>query len=459
MPDTCAARRSTILSGAPAAALCDRRARSPNLSKIVALAKPALAQAALFPERLLVPRSAVKGFDLMVRWSSAIRRGGLLVCLTALAACSGGDDSGRQRPVPQVGYYVAQTSTVPLSVTLGGRTVAYETSEVRPQVTGLIQRRLFAEGAYVRAGQPLYQIDASLYRAAANQAQANLTSARASAEAAQAKANRYKPLAEMQAVSQQDYTDAAAQARVARAGVAQNSAALQTAQINLRHTTVPAPISGRIGRSLFTVGALVSANQTDPLAVIQKLDPIYVDMQQSAADLTALRRALRNGDVEAGSTTVHLKLDDGSDYGFTGRVQFSEISVDQGTGTVTLRASFPNPQGLLLPGMFVKAVFDQAVQPNAFLIPQPAVQRDFDGSAFVYIVGPGDKALRRKITADRTYGTSWIVTSGLKVGDKVITQGLNNLKQGDKVRPVPQNTPQRVGAPRGGGQSAGKRPG
>ena len=398
----------------------------------------------------------------MVSWPSAIRRGGVLVLLSLLAACSGGKDAGRDRPPPQVGYYVAQTSTVPLSVTLGGRTVAYQTSEVRPQVTGLIQRRLFAEGAFVRAGQPLYQIDPSLYRASANQASANLTSARASADAAVAKASRYKPLADLEAVSKQDYTDAAAQARVARASVAQNAAALETARINLRHTTVPAPISGRIGRSLFTVGALVSASQTDPLAVIQKLDPIYVDMQQSAADLTALRRALQNGSVAAGSTTVRLKLEDGSDYGFAGHVQFSEISVDENTGTVTLRASFPNPRGLLLPGMFVKAVFDQAVQPGAILIPQPALQRDFDGSAFVYLVGPGNKAMRRKITADRTYGTSWIVTAGLKAGDKVITQGLNSLKQGDKVRPVPQDAPQRVGAPRGGkfgGGFPGKRPG
>jgi membrane fusion protein, multidrug efflux system len=398
----------------------------------------------------------------MVSWPSAIRRGGVLVLLSLLAACSGGKDAGRDRPPPQVGYYVAQTSTVPLSVTLGGRTVSYETSEVRPQVTGLIQRRLFAEGAFVHAGQPLYQIDPSLYRAAANQASANLTSARASAEAAVAKAARYKPLADMEAVSKQDYTDAAAQARVARASVAQNAAALDTARINLRHTTVPAPISGRIGRSLFTVGALVSASQTDPLAVIQKLDPIYVDMQQSAADLTALRRALQSGAVGPGSTTVRLKLEDGSDYGFTGHVQFSEISVDQNTGTVTLRASFPNPKGLLLPGMFVKSVFDQAVQPGAILIPQQAVQRDFDGSAFVYIVGPGNKATRRKVAADRTFGTSWIVTSGLKAGDKVITQGLANLKQGDKVRPVPQSAPQKVGAPKGGklgGGFAGKRTG
>jgi membrane fusion protein (multidrug efflux system) len=182
-------------------------------------------------------------------------------------------------------------------------------------------------------------------------------------------------------------------------------------------------------------------------------------MQQSSAELTALRQALQRGEVSQGSTSVHLTLEDGSDYGYAGQVKFSDIAVDESTGTVTLRASFPNPRGLLLPGMFVKAVFDQAVQPNAFLIPQPAVQRDFDGSAFVYIVGPGNKAARRKVVADRTQGTNWVVTSGLKAGDKVITQGLANLKQGDKVRPVPQNAPQKVGAPVKGAGAAGKRPG
>jgi membrane fusion protein (multidrug efflux system) len=428
-----------------------------NLSKIVAPAELVLAQGSQLPERRPVA-TTVKVLNPMFRWPSAIRRGGLLVLLSALAACSSGDKDFK-RPPPQVGYYVAQASTVPLSVTLGGRTVAYETSEVRPQVTGLIQRRLFAEGAYVRAGQPLYQIDASLYRAAANQAQANVASARASEAASVVKADRYKPLAEAQAVSQQDYTDALAQARVARATVAQNAAALDTARINLRHTTVPAPISGRIGRSLFTVGALVSANQTDPLAVIQRLDPIHVDMEESAADLTSLRQALQRGEVASGSAVVRLKMEDGSDYPYAGQVQFSEVSVDQNTGTVTLRATFRNPQGLLLPGMFVKAVFDQAVQPNAFLIPQPAVQRDFDGSAFVYIVGPGNKAMRRKLTADRTDGTNWIVTAGLQRGDRVITQGLANLKQGMKVRPVPQSAPQHVGVRPRGGKFAGTRPG
>lgn len=377
-------------------------------------------------------------------------RSGLCAAFFLLAACSGGGGEG-DRPPPQVGFVVVQPTTVPLSVTLGGRTVAYATSEVRPQINGLVRRRLFTEGSYVRAGQPLYQIEASLYRAAVNQAEANLASARASAEAAVARANRYKPLAEMQAVAEQDYTDAAAQARVARASVQQNAAALETARINLRYTTVTAPISGRIGRSLSTVGALVSASQPEPLAVIQQLDPIYVDMQQSSAELTALRAAVRRGEVATGSTTVKLKLEDGTDYGPAGRVQFSDVAVDESTGTVTLRASFPNPQGILLPGMFVKAVFDQAVQPRAFLVPQPALQRDFDGSAFVFIVSGDNKAVRRKVTAQRTYGTNWVVTAGLRPGERVITQGLgNNVRQDSPVRPVPASAAQPVAPPKPG---------
>jgi membrane fusion protein (multidrug efflux system) len=389
----------------------------------------------------------------MFNWRSAVVGGGLGILLTALSACSGGGGD-RANPAPEVGFVAVEPTSVPLSVTLGGRTVAYETSEVRPQINGLIRRRLFTEGGIVRAGQPLYQIDSSLYRAAVNQAEANLASARASAQAAAARAERYRPLAEVEAIAEQDYTDAAAQARVARAAVQQNAAALETARINLRYTTVAAPISGRIGRSLFTVGALVSANQQDPLAVIQRLDPIYVDMQQSSADLIRLRQALGRGDVAPGSADVRLKLEDGSDYGYAGKVQFSEVAVNESTGTVTLRATFPNRDGLLLPGMFVKAVFEQAVQPNAFLVPQPGVQRDFDGSAYVYIVGPDNKAVRRKVAAERTFGTNWVVTEGLKAGDRVIVQGLANVKQDTVVRPVPASAPQRIGPPSAKGESA-----
>lgn len=369
-----------------------------------------------------------------------------------LAACSEQQGPGERPPV-EVGVIEVAAEDVAISTTLPARTAAYETSEVRPQINGHIRQRLFTEGQVVRAGQPLFRVDDSLYRAAVNQANANLASARANAEAAVARAERYRPLAEMEAVSQQEYTDAAAQARIARAAVAQNEAALETARINLRYTTVSAPISGRIGRAISTVGALVSANQAEPLAVIQRIDPIYVDIQQSSAEMTALRQSFARGDLQRGSTSVRLQLEDGSIYPTTGSVQFSEVVVNPDTGSVTLRAQFRNPDGLLLPGMFVRAIFDQAVQPGALLIPQPALLRDFDGSAFVYVVGADNKAERRKIVADRTVGTNWVVTDGLKAGERVITQGLGNIKHGDPVRAVPASAPQRIG-----GSAAGSRP-
>lgn len=385
---------------------------------------------------------------------------GWVLLASGLTACGNSaqnpsSQGGRGGPT-NVGFVTVSATSVPVINQLGGRTVAFETSEVRPQVTGIIQRRLFTEGSFVQQGQPLYQIDPSLYRAAVNQADANLASARAAAEAAQARANRYRPLAEIEAVSKQEYTDAAAQARQARAAVSQNGAALETARINLRFATVRAPISGRIGRSIVTTGALASSNQTDPLAIIQRTDPIFVDIQQSSADLTALRRALASGGVSPGSTQVRLQLEDGSDYGYSGTVQFSEMMVNEGTGTVTLRARFPNPNGVLLPGMFVQASFIQAVTPNAILVPQSALQRDIGGQAYVFLVGAGNKALRRQVVADRTSGTNWVVTSGLRPGEKVITQGLANLRDGAPIRPVPATSAQRIAPPPPGAQPAGK---
>lgn len=382
----------------------------------------------------------------------------------AAGACSGsGQDAGGRsgqgggpgggRGPTQVGYVVVQPTSVAETTQLSGRTTAYQMSEVRPQVTGLIRRRLFREGALVRAGQPLFQIDPSLYRAAANQATANLNAARASAEAARIRAGRLQPLADMEAVAKQDYTDALATARQATASVAQNQAALQTARINLRFTTVPAPITGRIGRSLFTEGALVSATQADPLAVIQRLDPMFVDIQQSSAELLALRRALATGGAAPGSASVRLTLEDGSDYGFVGTVEFAEAMVDPATGTVTLRARFPNPQGLLLPGMFVRASFVQSVDTAAFLVPQQALSRDPRGAATVFVVGPGNKAVQRVVKAERTQGAFWVVTGGLKPGEKVITQGLANLRPNAPIKPVPATAPQRV-APRKPGEQA-----
>jgi len=375
--------------------------------------------------------------------------------LFALSACGARDNEAKggrrgQQGTPEVGYIVIQPASVPMVTELAARTNAYQTSEVRPQVSGIIRKRFFTEGSFVRKGQPLYQIDPSLYRAATDQAAANLASAQASAEAAKIKADRYAPLAKEQAVAAQDYTDAAAAARQAKAAVAQNRAALDTAKINLRFTTVPAPISGKIGRSLFTEGALVANNQTDPLAVISALDPIYVDIQQSSADLLRLRRALAGGGAVPTKAEVHLKLEDGSDYGYVGSVEFSEVTVDPTTGTVTLRARFPNPQGLLLPGMFVRADFAQASDPNAFLVPQPAVTRDPQGNAQVYVLSADNKAIPRAITTSRTVGTNWVVTGGLKQGDKVITEGIGKLKPNQPVKPVPAGSPQKIGAPQGG---------
>lgn len=379
-----------------------------------------------------------------------------LALVLALAACGGKDEAAQKgqgkagqpgQGTPQVGFVVVQPTSAALVTELAGRTTAFERSDVRPQVTGLIRRRFFTEGALVRRGQPLYEIDPRLYRAAANEAQANLASARANQEATRILADRYRPLAEIEAISKQDYTNAVAQARQATASVGQTRAALETARINLKFTTVPAPITGRIGRSLFTVGALVSATQADPLAQIQRLDPMFVDIQQSADALLSLRRSLQQQGVSATTAQVRLKLPDGSDYGQTGTLEFSEALVDPTTGTTTLRARFPNPQGLLLPGMFVRASFAQAINDNAFLVPQQGVSRDPQGNATVILVGPGNKAVQRKVTADRTQGQYWVVTQGLKKGDRVIVQGLSKLRPGQGIKPVPAGTPQRVQAP------------
>jgi membrane fusion protein (multidrug efflux system) len=379
-----------------------------------------------------------------------------LVAALLLTACSGGNADkkagGRGPGGPaQVGYVVVQPTSVALTSELPGRVTAYQMSEVRPQVAGIVQRRFFQEGSIVRQGQTLYQIDPSLYQAQVAQALANLQSAKANADAARIKADRYRPLAQMQAVSQQDYTDAVAAAGQAKAAVAQTGAALQTARINLRFTRVPAPITGRVGRSLITEGSLVTTNQTDPLTVIQRLDPIYVDIQQSSADLLALRRALAQGGVVPASAAVRLKLEDGSEFGVTGTVQFAEVMVDQNTGTVTLRASFPNPQGVLLPGMFVHATLAQSVDTSAYLVPQQAVVRDAKGAPKVWVVGPGNKAVQKSVTADRTQGTDWVVTNGLNPGDKVIVQGVGTLKPNADLKPVPASAPQRIEAPKAKG--------
>jgi membrane fusion protein (multidrug efflux system) len=359
-----------------------------------------------------------------------------IAAVLLLASCSA-KPAKTPPPPPEAGYVVLRTETVPLYVDLAGRTTAFETSEVRPQVSGVIKARRFVEGAVVQAGQTLYEIDPSLYRAAAAQAQANLENAQANAEAARALAARYKPLADMEAVSRQDYPNAAAQAKQANAAVAQNKAALDTADINLHFTRVPAPITGRIGRSLATTGALVTSGQTDALTTIERLDPIFVDIQQSSADLVALRRTLGAGSAVASTAEVRLTMEDGGAYPLPGRVEFAEAMVDPNTGTVTLRARFPNPSSLLLPGMYVRTRLSEETAQNAILAPQQAVSRDPKGQASVMLVGADNKAVRRTVVAARTVGDKWLVTSGLQPGDRLIVEGLDRVKPGQKIRPVP----------------------
>ena len=389
-----------------------------------------------------------------------VKPASLIFAALLLASCGSAPDpqgrggrGGRGGPTT-VGYVVTQQGSAPLEQELPGRVAAYQVSEVRPQVSGVIQRRLFREGAVVRQGQTLYQIDPSIYNAQAAQANANLQSARAQAEAARTLVNRYAPLVKQQAISNQDHTNAHAPARPPAASVAQNAASLRTAQINQRFTRVPAPISGRIGLSNVTEGALVTANQTDALTTITRLDPVFVDIQESAADLLALRRALTQGGVVPTSAQVRVKLPDGSYYGATGTVEFSEVLVDQNTGTVTLRARFPNPQSLLLPGMFVTAEFAQAIDTSAFLVPQQAISRDPQGNATLFVVGPGNRAVQRTVVTARTQGPYWVVTQGLAPGEKVITQGTANLKDGAQIKPVPASAPQKVKAPPPGAMKA-----
>jgi membrane fusion protein (multidrug efflux system) len=387
----------------------------------------------------------------------------LLAGMMLLAACSsgakdpqgGGGRGGRggRGGTPTVGYVVVQLGSAPIVQDLPGRVSAFQISEVRPQVNGVILKRSFREGSVVHQGQTLYQIDPSVYNAQAAQAQANLQSARAQSEAARTLAARYRPLVQEQAISKQDYTNAVAQARQADAAVAQNSAALRSAQINQRYTRVPAPITGRVGLSSVTEGALVTSAQTQPLTTITRLDPVYVDIQQSAADLLALRQALAQAGTTATDAQVHLILPDGSDYAYTGSVEFSEVVVDQTTGSVTVRARFPNPQSLLLPGMFVRARFAQAINTAAILVPQQAVTRDPQGNASLFVVGSGGRAVQRTVVATRTQGPYWVVTQGLAPGEKVITQGTANLRDGAQIKAVPATAPQKVQAPPPGATS------
>ena len=361
---------------------------------------------------------------------------------------------------PAVGYVTVQPQAVTLTTELPGRTNGYLTSDVRPQVNGIIQSRLFTEGADVHAGQALYQIDPAPYRATLDQAKAQLQNAQANLATLRVKAERYADLVKINAVAKQDYDDAEAAYKQGLATVAQDRAAVESAAINLGYTRVTAPISGRIGRSLVTPGALVQAGQATALATIQTLDPIYVDVTQSADQLLALKRALQGGALSGGgpaSARVRLLLQDGSPYPREGVLRFSEVTVDQTTGSVTLRAVFPNPDRLLLPGLYVRAMIVEGVEPNGILAPQPAVGRDEKGNATAFVVGPGDKAEARTLTTGQVIGTSWLVTGGLRPGDRLITEGLMQVKPGGAVKPPPASPD--GGAPAPAARAAATSPG
>jgi membrane fusion protein, multidrug efflux system len=327
-------------------------------------------------------------------------------------------------PAPRVTVVTVQAQAVPFTTELPGRVTAYRTADVRPQVNGIILKRLFVEGSEVKAAQQLYQIDPAPYQAAYDSAVAAEASARSLAE-------RYKPLVEANAVSKQDYDNAVATRLQAQAAV-------ETAHINLIYTRLLSPISGRIGRSSMTEGALVTANQATVLATVQQLDPVYVDVTQPSTTLLRLRREAAAGQLkqdESGQPQVRVRLEDGSDYAHPGRLEFSEVSVDPGTASVTLRALVPNPERILLPGMCVREQIDEGMRQDAVLAPQQGITHDQKGQPNALVVGPDNVVELRVLTTERAAGDQWVVTSGLKVGDRVIVEGLQSAKPGGKVMP------------------------
>lgn len=362
----------------------------------------------------------------------------LVLGLSLLLAACDGQNAGAPAGAggeQEVGVVTLRGQSVTLSSELTGRVNATMTSDVRPQVDGIIKQRLFTEGAEVKAGQVLYQIDPASYQASYDQAAAQLKNAQATVQSTRLKSQRYAALVKENGVSQQDADDAKAAYLAAVASVAQYQAALETARINLAYTQVRAPIAGRIGISSVTPGALVTASQTDALATIRALDPIYVDLTQSSAQLLKLRRqqaALQRGAV----TPVAIKLEDGSPYAHAGKLELTEVAVDEATGSVTLRAVFPNPEHELLPGMYVHATVDNGVDPKAILAPQQGITRNAKGEATALVVDEQNKVAQRTVVAERVVGSNWLIGSGLNEGDRLIVEGTSKVTIGAAVKPV-----------------------
>jgi len=344
------------------------------------------------------------------------------------------------RPAPQVGVVTVQFQHILLTTELPGRTSAYRTAEIRPQVSGLVQKRLFTEGADVREGDVLYQIDPAPFQAALNNARAALGRSQANLPAIRARVARYQKLLADKAVSQQEYDDAVSALSQTEADIAYGKASVETARINLAYTRIKAPISGRIGRSNVTEGAIVTAYQPQALATIQQMDPIYVDVPQSTSELLRLQRRLARGLLDqSGSNqkSVSLVLEDGTQYSLEGTLQFRDITVDPSTGSVNLRVVFPNPEGFLLPNMFVRAIMKEGVDEKALLIPLQAVSRDPKGNPLALIVDSEEKVQQRMLEVDRAIGDQWLVASGLSPGDRVVVEGIQKVRPGASVRAVP----------------------
>jgi membrane fusion protein (multidrug efflux system) len=362
---------------------------------------------------------------------------GLLLAM-ALAACS---KQNTQAPMgaAEVGYLVVQPQHQSLSTELPGRTTAYLTADIRPQIGGIIQQRLFKEGAMVKQGQALYQIDPASYQAAYDSAVASLQKTEATLASAKLKAQRYAELSKIDAVSKQDNDDMQSTLRQDQADVEVQRAAVKTAKVNLDYTRIMSPISGRIEQSTVTPGALVVAAQTTALTTVQKIDPIYVDVTQSSVELLRLRKELASGKIKKSgdnAATVKIVLEDGSTYAQTGKLEFSGLSVDTGTGMITLRAVVPNPDGILLPGSYVRAILEEGIDDNAILVPQKAVSRDSAGGASALVLNDAGKVEQRTLTVARVVGNNWWVTAGLKAGDKVIIDGLQKVSPGDSPNGV-----------------------
>ncbi len=358
----------------------------------------------------------------------------------SLAGCGKQEAPAAPKSVPQVGVVVVKAQQIAVTTVLPGRTSPYQIAEVRPQIGGIVLQRLFREGADVKAGETLYQIDPALYKATYDIAHANLAKSEANLATVKLKAERYRELVKINAVSKQDFDDAEAAEKQALADVAASQAALDTARINLDYTRIAAPISGRIGISTVTPGALLTPSQTVALTTVQRLDPIYVDVTQSSADLLRMKHALEDGLLKrAGPQAVkaHLLLDDNSKYALEGELAFSDVTVDQGTGTVTLRAIFPNPKHDLLPGMFVRAVLEDGINEGGLMVPQQGVTRNARGDATALVLGADGKVELRQLVVGEAVGNQWVVKSGLKAGEQLIVEGLQKVKPGMDAQAVP----------------------